>query len=49
MVTDVTRSDRPGETGVGYFTATLQHYRVWAFGDCYSYSARVDGTFSILF
>ena len=32
MVTDVTRSDRPGETGVGYFTATLEHYRVWAFG-----------------
>jgi hypothetical protein len=49
VVTDVTRSDRPGDTGVGYFTATLEHYRTWLFGDCYSYSARVDGSFSILF
>ena len=48
-VADVTRSDRPGDTGVGYFSATLKHYRAWIFGDCYSYSAKVTGTFSILF
>ncbi len=48
-VTDVTRTDRPGETGVGYFTATLKHFRAWLFGTCYSYSASVNGTFSILF
>jgi len=48
-VEDVTRTDRPGETGYGYFTATLKHYRAWIFGDCYSYSAKVTGTFSILF
>ena len=48
-VGDVTRSDRPGETGYGFFTATLKHYRAWIFGDCYSYSAKVTGSFSILF
>jgi hypothetical protein len=48
-VTDVTRSDRPGEVGVGFFTATLKHYRASLFGRCYSYSASVHGTFSILF
>lgn len=48
-VADVTRSDRPGDTGYGYFTATLKHYRAWIFGDCYSYSAKVTATFSILF
>ena len=48
-VANVTRSDRPGDTGYGYFTATLKHYRAWIFGDCYSYSAKVTGTFSILF
>ena len=48
-VADLTRSDRPGDSGYGYFTATLKHYRAWMFGDCYSYSAKVTGTFSILF
>jgi hypothetical protein len=48
-VADVTRTDRPGDTGVGFFTATLKHYRAWIFNDCYSYSAKVTGTFSILF
>ena len=48
-VDGVTRTDRPGDTGVGYFTATLKHYRTWIFNDCYSYSAKVTGTFSILF
>ena len=43
----LTRSDRPGETGVGYFHATIDHHRVWAFGDCYSYSATVEGTFTV--
>ena len=48
-LTDVTRSDRPGETGIGYFSATLKHYRAWIFGSCYSYSAKVTGTISVLF
>ena len=48
-VADVTRTDRPGESGFGYFSATLKHYRTWIFNDCYSYSAKVTGTFSILF
>jgi len=47
-LTGVTRTDRPGATGVAYFSATLTHYRVFVFGRCYSYSASVEGTFSIL-
>jgi hypothetical protein len=45
----LTSSDRPGQVGVGHFQATLIHYRVWAFGDCYSYSASVNGTFTVAF
>jgi hypothetical protein len=48
-LSDVARSDRPGETGIAYFSATLQHYRAWIFSSCYSYWAKVTGTFSILF
>jgi hypothetical protein len=47
-LTGVTRTDRPGATGVAYFSATLTHYRTWFLGKCYSYSASVEGTFSIL-
>ena len=43
----LTSTDRPGETGVGYFHALLEHHRVWVFGDCYSYSATVNGSFSV--
>ncbi len=43
----LTSSDQPGRTGVGHFQATLEHHRVWIFGDCYSYSATVNGTFSV--
>jgi hypothetical protein len=45
----LTSSDRPGQIGVGHFQATLVHYRVWAFNNCYSYSASVDGTFTVAF
>jgi hypothetical protein len=48
MLSDVTRSDRPDAKGIAYFSATLQHYRAWIFGSCYSYFAKVTGTFSIL-
>ncbi len=34
-VTGLTRSDRPGETGVGFFNATLVHYRTMLFNRCY--------------
>jgi hypothetical protein len=45
----LTRSDQPGVIGAGHFTATLEHYRTWMFGDCYSYSAIVNGTFTVAF
>jgi hypothetical protein len=47
-VTGLTRSDRPGETGVAFFNATLVHYRTMLFNRCIAYSASVTGTFSIL-
>jgi len=47
-LTGVTRTDRPGESGVAYFSATLTHYRTWFLGTCYTYSASVEGTFSVL-
>ena len=47
-VTGLTRSDRPGETGVAFFNATLVHFRTMLFNRCYAYSASVTGTFSIL-
>jgi hypothetical protein len=45
----LTRSDSPGSLGAGHFTATLEHYRTWLFGRCYSYSAIVNGTFTVAF
>lgn len=45
----LTRSDQPGVVGAGHFTATLEHYRTWFLGRCYSYSAIVNGTFTVAF
>jgi hypothetical protein len=42
------RSDRPSDVGAGYFRATLEHHRTWIFGDCYSYSATVNGSFAVV-
>jgi len=47
MLRNVTRSDAPGVVGIAYLEATLTHYRAWIFGQCYSYSARVEGTISV--
>jgi len=44
---DVTSSARPGEVGVGQFSATLVHYRAHVFGACYAYSASVSGTITV--
>jgi hypothetical protein len=48
LLTNVTLSSAPAVTGIGLFDATLTHYRAWLFGDCYSYSASVRGTISII-
>ena len=44
---DVTSSALPGRLGVGYFNATLVHYRAHVFGACYAYSASVNGTITV--
>ncbi len=44
---DVTSSALPGQVGVGYFNATLTHYRAFVFGACYAYSASVNGTITV--
>ena len=44
---DVTSSALPGQVGVGYFNATLVHYRAFVFGACYAYSASVNGTITV--
>lgn len=48
-VYDLTRSDRPGDVGIGLFNATLTHYRAWILGKCWTYSASVQGSFSLVF
>lgn len=47
VLTGVTKSDAPGAVGVGFFDATLVHYRAFVFGRCYSYSASVTGSITI--
>jgi hypothetical protein len=44
---DVTSSALPDQLGVGYFNATLVHYRTHVFGRCYAYSASVSGTITV--
>jgi hypothetical protein len=48
LMTGVTSSAKPGVTGMGMFDATLTHYRAWILGRCYSYSASVAGTMTIV-
>lgn len=48
MLDNVTRSDMPGETGTAVMMATLTHYQGWFFGNCYVYSARVDGSITVI-
>lgn len=43
----VTRSDG-ASNGSGYLEATLVHHRAWIFGRCYSYSASINGTLSLI-
>ena len=45
---NVTRSDEPGKVGTAVLMATLTHYHAWVFGTCYAYSARVDGTITVI-
>jgi hypothetical protein len=47
MLRNVSRSDSPGLIGSAYLEATLTHYRSWIFGECYSYSAKVEGTITV--
>jgi hypothetical protein len=44
----VTRGDGAA-SGSGYLEATLVHHRAWLFGRCYSYSATINGTLSLIF
>ena len=46
-LTNVTSSAVPGAVGVGYFSATLVHYRAHVFGSCYAYSASVNGSITV--
>jgi len=48
LVGNVTRSDKPGKTGTAVMMAQLTHYRSWFLGTCYVYSARVDGTITVI-
>jgi hypothetical protein len=48
ILDNVTRSDTPGKTGTAVLMATLTHYHVWVFGTCYAYSARVDGSITVI-
>ena len=48
MMDNVTRSDAPGETGTAVMMATLTHYQAYFFGSCYVYSARVDGSITVI-
>jgi hypothetical protein len=48
MMANVTRTDAPGKTGTAVMMATLTHYRAWFFGACYVYSARVDGSITVI-
>jgi len=45
---NVTRSDMPGKTGTAILMATLTHYHTWFLGTCYTYSARVDGSITVI-
>jgi hypothetical protein len=48
LMSDVTRSDRFGVTGTAVMMATLTHYHTWFLGTCYTYSARVDATITVI-
>jgi hypothetical protein len=48
FLSNVTRSDAPGRTGTAVMMATLTHYHAWVFGTCYAYSARIDGTITVI-
>jgi hypothetical protein len=48
LMNDVTRTDMPGATGTAVMMATLTHYHTWFFGTCYTYSARVDATITVI-
>jgi hypothetical protein len=48
FLANVTRTDMPGKTGTAVLMATLTHYHAWVFGSCYTYSARIDGTITVI-
>ncbi len=48
FIGNVTRSDIPGKTGTALMMATLTHYHTWVFGSCYTYSASVNGTITVI-
>jgi hypothetical protein len=48
VLMSVSRSDS-ASVGSGYFEASLVHHRAWVFGQCWSYSASINGTLSLIF